>query len=60
VLFARTRTTARPLARDEAAFEALYVARRPLYDEASTQVVRTAGHERLAWVADKVLAAVAA
>jgi shikimate kinase len=60
VLFARTRTSARPLAHDEALFAALYEARRPLYDEAATQVVRTAGHERLAWVADKVLAAVAA
>jgi shikimate kinase len=60
VLFARSRSTSRPLARDEAVFEALYVARRPLYDEASTEVVRTAGHERLAWVADKVIAAVAA
>jgi shikimate kinase len=60
VLFARTRTSARPLAHDETQFAALYEARRPLYDEAATQVVRTAGHERLAWVADKVLAAVAA
>ncbi len=60
VLFARTRTSSRPLARDEARFAALYEARRPLYDEVSTQVVRTAGHERLAWVADKLLAAVAA
>ena len=60
VLFARTRTSGRPLARDEARFAALYEARRPLYDEVSTQVVRTAGHERLAWVADKLLAAVAA
>jgi len=60
VLFARTHSTTRPLARDEDAFQALYLARRPLYDEASTQVVRTAGHERLSWVAEKVLAAVAA
>ena len=41
-------------------FEALYARRRPLYDEVSTAVVRTAGRERLAWVVDKVVAAVAA
>ena len=59
-LFARAQSGARPLARDEALFEALYARRRPLYDEVSTAVVRTAGRERLAWVVDKVVAAVAA
>ena len=60
VLFARAQSGARPLARDEASFEALYAQRRPLYSEVSTAVVRTQGRERVAWVADKVLAAVAA
>ncbi len=60
VLFARSQSGTRPLARDEALFEALYAQRRPLYGEVSTAVVRTAGRERLAWVADKVIAAVAA
>jgi len=60
VLFARAQSGARPLARDEATFEALYAQRRPLYGEVSTAVVRTGGRERLAWVADKVIAAVAA
>lgn len=60
VLFARSQSGARPLARDEALFEALYARRRPLYEEVSTAVVRTAGRERLAWVVDKVVATVAA
>jgi shikimate kinase len=48
------------LARDEARFAELYDERRPLYGEVSTAAVRTVGRERLAWVADRVLAAVAA
>ena len=60
VLFARAQSGARPLARDEAAFEVLYAQRRPLYGEVSTAVVRTGGRERVSWVADKVIAAVAA
>ena len=60
VLFARVQSGGRPLARDEALFEALYARRRPLYGEVSTTVVRAAGRERLAWMADKVIAAVAA
>ena len=60
VLFGRLRPGTRPLARDEARFAELYDKRRPLYDEVSTAAVRTAGRERLAWVADRVLAAVAA
>jgi shikimate kinase len=60
VLFARSQSGARPLARDEAQFEALYVRRRSLYGEVATAVVRTAGRERLARVADRVIAAVAA
>ena len=60
VLFARAQSGTRPLARDEAGFEALYAQRRPLYGEVSTAVVRTRGRERLSWVADRVIAAVAA
>ena len=60
VLFARAQSGARPLARDEAAFEALYAQRQPLYGEVSTAVVRTTGREGLSWVVDKVIAAVAA
>ena len=60
MLYARAQSGTRPLARDEALFEALYARRRPLYDEVSTAVVRTAGRERLAWVVDKVVTAVAA
>ena len=60
VLFGRLRPGTRPLARDETRFAELYDARRPLYSEVSTIAVRTAGRETLAWVADKVLAAVAA
>ena len=60
VLFARTRTSARPLARDEAALRGALRGAPPPVRRGATQVVRTAGHERLAWVADKVLAAVAA
>jgi len=60
VLFARSRSGARPLARDEAVFEALYAQRRALYGGVSTAVVRTAGSERLSWVTDRVIAAVAA
>ena len=60
VLFARSRSGPRPLARDAAFFEALYAQRRPLYGDVSTAVVRTAGRERLSWVSDKVIAAVAA
>ena len=60
VLFARAQSGARPLARDEASFEALYALRRPLYGEVSTAVVRTRGQERVSWVADRVIVAVAA
>jgi shikimate kinase len=60
VLFARSQSGTRPLAHDEAQFEALYVRRRSLYGEVATAVVRTAGRERLAWVVDRVIAAVAA
>jgi len=42
VLFARSRSTSRPLARDEAGFAELYEERRPLYGEVSTAAVRTA------------------
>ena len=60
VLFGRLRPGTRPLARDEAGFAELYEERRPLYGEVATAAVRTSGRERLAWVADRVLAAVAA
>ena len=60
VLFGRLRSGTRPLARDEARFAELYHVRRPLYGEVATSEVRTAGGERLALVADRVLAAVAA
>ena len=58
VLFARSQSGSRPLARDAAQFEALYGRRRPLYREVATAVVTTAGRERPDWVADRVLAAV--
>lgn len=60
VLFGRLRPGTRPLARDETRFAALYAERRPLYGEVATATVCTSGRERLAWMADRVLAAVAA
>ncbi len=58
VLFARSQSGTRPLARDAALFEALYARRRPLYREVATAVVTMAGRERPDWVADRVIAAV--
>jgi shikimate kinase len=60
VLFRRLRPGTRPLARDEVGFVELYDERCPLYGEVSTAAVRTSGRERLGWVADRVVAAVAA
>ena len=59
LLFARSRSGTRPLARDEALFEALYARRRPLYGEVATAVVTVARRERPDRVAERVLVAVA-
>ena len=50
----------RPLARDEAAFEALYAQRAAAVRRGVDGGGAQRGRERLAWVADKVIAAVAA
>ncbi len=59
VLFARSQSGTRPLARDAALFEALYARRRPLYREVATATVTMAGRERPERVAERVLTAVA-
>jgi len=58
VLFRRSQSGARPLARDAALFEALHAQRIPLYREVATAVVRGSGRERPDWMARRVLAAV--
>jgi len=58
VLFARSQSGTRPLARDAALFEALCARRRPLYREVATAIVTISARERPERVAERVLAAV--
>ncbi len=58
ILFLRSQSGTRPLATDEAAFQALYRERAPLYQEVATHVVRTGGRTRLKAAVEQVVEAV--
>jgi shikimate kinase len=58
ILFLRSQSGMRPLATDEAAFQALYRRRVPLYREVADHVVRTDGRSRLKAAVEQVIEAV--